>query len=116
MTALNITHTLRYHQSAFSPAAECAQIPDGAILGEWLADNVSGFDPENLNVSYSIALTDPVHSDVAAIYAPQAIGGVAIGTILYWAGVAAVVIGLVYALTLGKPKANKAGKAGADID
>lgn len=116
MTALNITHTLRYHQSAFSAAAECAQIPDGAILGEWLADNVSGFDPENLNVSYSIGLTEPVHSDVAAVYAPQAIGGVAIGTILYWAGVAAVVIGLVYALTLGKPKANKAGKAGDDMD
>lgn len=74
MASLNITHTVSFHQSAFSDAAESAQIIEGATLREWLTDNVAGFDPGNPNLSYSQPLDMPVRSDVQIVYTPK--GGV----------------------------------------
>lgn len=67
-----ITHPLEFYASAFAEEpSQVLQIPDGATLGEWLASNVDGFDPELDSVSYSIPLTDAVRGRVIADLVPK---------------------------------------------
>src|SRR5690606_20807930 len=49
-------------------------IPDGVVLGEWLAGNMPRFDPERTDIVYSIPLNSPVYGRVVAQIAPE--GGV----------------------------------------
>lgn len=67
-----ITHPLEFYASAFAEKpSQVLQIPDGAILGEWLAANVADFDPDLDSVSYSIPLTDAVRGRVIAELVPK---------------------------------------------
>ena len=67
-----ITHPLEFYASAFAEEpSQVLQIPDGATLGEWLAANVDGFDPDLDSVSYSIPLDSPVHGRVIADMVPE---------------------------------------------
>lgn len=67
-----ITHPLEFYASAFAEEpSQVLQIPDGAILGEWLASNVTDFDPDLDSISYSIQLTDAVRGRVIAELVPK---------------------------------------------
>lgn len=71
----DIMHRLEFYASAFAPEPSDVQfIPDGVVLGEWLAGNIPDFDPERSDIVYSIPLIAPVYGRVVAQIAPE--GGV----------------------------------------
>src|SRR5690554_7682597 len=75
-----VTHPLDWYPVAFAAEPfQTLQIPDGAILGEWLAENIPGFDAERDDIAYSIPLDAPVHGRVIAQHVPK---GSAIQSIL----------------------------------
>jgi len=67
-----VTHPLDWYPVAFAAEPfQTLQIPDGAILGEWLEENIPGFDGERDDIVYSQPLSAPVHSRVVAEFAPK---------------------------------------------
>src|SRR5690606_32016242 len=75
-----VTHPLDWYPVAFAAEPlQTLQIPDGAILGEWLAENIPGFGGERDDIAYSIPLDAPVHGRVIAQHVPK---GSAIQSIL----------------------------------
>lgn len=68
----SVTHSLEWRPVAFAAEpAQVFQVPDGAVLGDWLAENIPGFDPERDDIVYSQPLNAPVHSRVVAEFAPK---------------------------------------------
>lgn len=74
-------HQLKIFPVPFaSEPAEVVSIPEGVILGDWLAQNVRNFDPDAKGVEASIPYDSPVLGDVYLYAAPPE--GSAISSIL----------------------------------
>lgn len=102
-----VTHRLEFYASAFAPApSQVLEIPDGAMLGEWLAGNMPGFDPDLDCLSYSIPLDSPVKGRVIAEFVPK---GSAIQSILK-------PVFKLLGLNTAKPKTQAQQARGEDIE
>lgn len=72
MGQLNSTHQLKVYSNIFTDEpCEVRELPDGVILGEWLAANIEGFDPDNTQLTYSLPFSHPVHANVECYFVPE---------------------------------------------
>jgi len=102
-----VTHPLDWYPVAFAAEPfQTLQVPDGAILGEWLADNIPGFDGERDDIAYSIPMDAPVHGRVIAQHVPK---GSAIQSILR-------PVFKLLGLAPAKPKTQQQQTRGDDIE
>lgn len=72
MVELNSTHQLRVFSNVFTDEpCETYDIPHGVILGEWLRDNIEGFNPDETQLAYSSPFDHPVTADVDCHFVPK---------------------------------------------
>lgn len=77
MEGLAITYKLEFFPSVTSDKpSQVLRIPHGVILGDWLEENIDGFDKNSGIVVYSQKLTDPVLSNISCHAMPKFLRGV----------------------------------------